>query len=148
MSPNPDKAQGAISGLTTEEAEAKLAQFGPNEPSAAKQHSILADLAHVFANPLTLILLIAAIGSAFLGDAVDAGIIAVIVLLSAAMDFSQTYRSQRAIEQLRDRVAPTATVLRDGKWKEMMRRELVPGDIIRLVRRRSGSRRRAPVGCA
>src|SRR5208282_5327384 len=62
----------------------------------------------------------------------DAGIIGVIVLLSAAIDFAQTYRSQRAIEQLRDRVAPTATVLRGGEWKEMPRRDVVPGDIVRL----------------
>src|SRR5208337_628415 len=55
-----------------------------------------------------------------------------IVLLSAAIDFAQTYRSQRAIEQLRDRVAPTATVLRGGEWKEMPRRDVVPGDIVRL----------------
>jgi Mg2+-importing ATPase len=86
----------------------------------------------MFMNPLTLILLFAAGASAFLGDAVDAGIIGAIVLLSAAMDFSQTYRSQRAVEQLHDQVAPTATVQRDGAWREIRRREVVPGDLVRL----------------
>ena len=83
-------------------------------------------------NPLVLILIIAAVASAFLGEKVDAGIIATIVLLSAAIDFGQTYRSQRAIEQLRRQVAPTATVLRSGEWKEIQRRDVVPGDIVRL----------------
>ena len=83
-------------------------------------------------NPLVLILVIAAGASAFLGQTIDAGIIGTIVLLSAAMDFGQTRRSQQAIDQLRDRVAPTATVLRGGEWKEIQRREVVPGDIVRL----------------
>jgi len=122
----------AIVGLTAQEAETRLDQFGPNEPAATQHHSFLSDLLHVFMNPLVLILLIAAVLSAFMGEAVDAGIIGAIVLLSAAIDLSQTYRSQRAIEQLRDRVAPTATVLRGGEWKEIRRRDVVPGDIVRL----------------
>jgi Mg2+-importing ATPase len=125
-------AQVAISGLTELEARAQLAKFGPNEPATAKHHSILSDILHVFSNPLVLILVIAAVASAFLGDKVDAGIICVIVLLSAVMDLSQTYRSQRAVDRLRGQVAPRATVLRDGEAKEIPRREVVPGDIVRL----------------
>src|SRR5208282_1827112 len=132
MSSDPNEARAAMTGLTAQEAEARLNQFGPNEPAATKHHSFLSDLVHAFANPLVLILVIAAVASAFLGDKVDAGIIGVIVLLSTAIDLSQTYRSQRAVEQLRDRVAPTATVLRDGEWREIRRRDVVPGDIVRL----------------
>ena len=131
MQPNAGETR-AIVGLTAQEAETRLDQFGPNEPAATQHHSFLSDLLHVFMNPLVLILLIAAVLSAFMGEAVDAGIIGAIVLLSAAIDLSQTYRSQRAIEQLRDRVAPTATVLRGGEWKEIRRRDVVPGDIVRL----------------
>ncbi|PYM13456.1 MAG: magnesium-translocating P-type ATPase, partial [Candidatus Rokuibacteriota bacterium] len=54
------------------------------------------------------------------------------VLLSAALNFVQTYRSQQAAERLRDVVAPRASVLRDGQWVEIPRRELVCGDVIRL----------------
>ena len=132
MPPDSSEARVAIVGLTAQEAEARLEQFGPNEPATAKQHSFLTDLLHQFTNPLVLILLIAAIASAFLGEKVDAVIIGVIVLLSAAIDLSQTYRSQRAVEQLRKQVAPTATVLRGGEWKEIQRREVVPGDVTRL----------------
>jgi P-type Mg2+ transporter len=132
MSPNADETRVAITGLTAQEAEARLDQFGPNEPASTQHHSFLSDLLHAFMNPLVLILVIAAAASAFLGDKVDAGIIGVIVLLSTAIDLSQTYRSQRAVEQLRAQVAPTATVLRDGNWKELRRRDVVPGDIVRL----------------
>ena len=132
MSPNADETHVAITGLTAQEAEARLDQFGPNEPAATRHHSFLSDLLHVFMNPLVLILVLAAAASAFLGQAVDAGIIATVVLLSAVIDLVQTHRSQQAVEQLRERVAPTATVLRGGEWKEIRRRDVVPGDIIRL----------------
>jgi Mg2+-importing ATPase len=132
MSPNIHETPAAIVGLTAQEAEARLEQFGPNEPAAKQQNSFLSDLLHQFTNPLVLILLVAAIVSAFLGEKVDAGIIGVIVLLSAAIDLSQTYRSRQAIQQLQERVAPTATVLRGGEWKEIQRRDVVPGDIVRL----------------
>jgi Mg2+-importing ATPase len=132
MSPNTNQTQSAISGLTPQEAEARLAQFGPNEPAATRHHSFLFDFLRAFANPLVLILVIAAVISAFMGEAVDAGIIGVIVLLSALIDVTQTYRSQQAMERLRNRVAPTATALRGGEWKEIRRHDIVPGDIIRL----------------
>ena len=132
MSPNADETRVAIIGLTAQEAAERLDRFGQNEPAATQHYSALSDLLHVFMNPLVLILVIAAVASAFLGDTADAGIIGVIVLLSGAINLSQTYRSQRALEQLRDRVAPTATVLRGGDWKEIKRSDVVPGDIIRL----------------
>jgi len=132
MSSDTNQIPIAITGLTSQEAEARLDTFGPNEPAATRHYSFLSDFLHVFMNPLTLILVIAAIVSAFTGDVVDAGIIGIIVLLSGAIDLSQTYRSQRAVEQLRNQVAPTASVLRGGEWKEIQRRDVVPGDIFRL----------------
>jgi len=130
MSPKPEQA--APKGLTTQEAATRLGQFGPNEPASTKHTSFWSDVAHVFMSPLVLILVIAAVASAFLGEKVDASIIGVIVFLSAVIDLTQTYRSQRAVERLRDRVAATATVHRDGEWKEVKCREVVPGDIVRL----------------
>jgi Mg2+-importing ATPase len=132
MSPNSSQTQVKITGLTPQEAEARLDQFGPNEPATTQHHSLLSDLLHAFSNPLVMILVIAAIVSGFMGQVVDAGLIGVIVLLSAAIDVTQTYRSERAMEGLRDQVAPTASVLRGGEWKEIRRRDVVPGDIVRL----------------
>src|SRR5215467_1913347 len=62
----------------------------------------------------------------------NAGIIAGMVLIGTGINFFQTYRSKIAIENLRARVAPTATALRDGHWQEVDRKKLVPGDTIRL----------------
>jgi Mg2+-importing ATPase len=128
-----EKLWSSEQGLTSEEAARRLGEAGPNEPTPARRTGSAVQLLRLFANPLVLILLIASGVSAFLGEIVSASIIAGIVLLGIAVNFVQTYRSQRAIERLREGVAPTATVLRDGSWCEVPRRELVLGDIIRLV---------------
>jgi len=119
-------------GLSSQEGAARLDQFGPNDPAPHKRHSAIVDFLRLFLNPLVLILLIAAAISISLGEATDAGIIIAIVVLSNTLDFTQTHKSQRAMEQLRQRVAPTATVLRDGKWQELPCVDIVPGDVVRL----------------
>jgi len=119
-------------GLTSETAAQRLAQYGPNNPSPRKRRSAVADFLRLFSNPLVLVLLIAAAASAALGDATDASIILAIVILSNALDFTQTRRSQRAVEQLQAQVAPKATVLRDGQWVDIPCAEVVRGDVVRL----------------
>ncbi len=119
-------------GLTSIEAAERLTRFGPNDPAPLRARSGVAQLLTLFLNPLVIILLIAALASAFLGEIVNACIIVTIVLTGVAINFIQTYRSQRAIEHLRDQATPTATALRDSKWLEVLRREIVPGDVIRL----------------
>jgi Mg2+-importing ATPase len=120
------------SGLTTQEARKRLAEVGPNEPAPARHRSVLLLFLSFFASPLSVILLIASLVSALVGELVNASIIATIVLLSVVLNFIQTFRSQRAADRLRDQVAPSATALRDGVWAEVLRRDLAPGDIIRL----------------
>jgi len=127
----PPKSPSAA-GLSSAEAEARLDQYGPNEPAPAKRSSTVVELLLLFLNPLVIILLVAALASLVLGDASDAVIILVIVLLSIAINFIQTYRSQQAINRLRADVAPTATVLRDGTWQEIARRKVVPDDVVRV----------------
>ena len=121
-----------LTGLTTAEAAARLREVGSNDPAPAQRSSAVRDFLKLFLNPLVLILLIAAVSSAVLGDAPSAAIIIVIVLLSNVLDFTQTHRSQRAVAELQARVAPTVTVLRDGKWQEVRRTDIVPGDVVRL----------------
>ena len=120
-------------GLTSVEAERRLVQFGHNEPSAAGRTAPLFQLLLLLANPLAIILLVAGAISAALGEVVNASIIITMVLFSVALNFIQTYRSQKAVDSIRKEVAPTANVLRDGKWIEIPRRELVPGDVIKLA---------------
>jgi P-type Mg2+ transporter len=119
-------------GLTSLEAEARFKQFGPNDPAPPRQRSVFAELLPLFVNPLIIILLIAAGISGFIGQMLDAGIIVGMVLIGVSINFYQTYRSKIAIENLRARVAPTASVVRDCRWQEIDRKQLVPGDTIRL----------------
>ncbi len=120
-------------GLTSEEAHKRLDKYGPNDTTGVKRSSGVVQFLRLFLNPLVAILLLAALVSAILGDQINASIIIAIVLLSNILNFVQTYQSQNAVEKLRAKVSPTATVLRDGTWIELPRRELVPGDLIRLA---------------
>ncbi len=119
-------------GLTSREASGRLSIVGANELAAARRTAGILQFLSFLTNPLVLVLLIASAVSGVLGDLLNASIIAVIVLMSATVNFVQTYRSQQAAERLREAVAPTASVLRDGGWVELPPRELVPGDVIRL----------------
>lgn len=62
----------------------------------------------------------------------DAAIIIAMVLIGVTINFAQSHRSQVAAMKLRDQVSPTATVLREDEWRELPRKEVVPGDIVRL----------------
>jgi P-type Mg2+ transporter len=119
-------------GLTQREAEELLRRFGPNDPSPRKRTALLIELLLLFLNPLVVILILASVISVIVGQATDAVIILVIATLSVAINFLQTYRSEQAVLRLRAHVSLTATVLRDRKWQELPREDLVPGDLVRL----------------
>ena len=120
-------------GLTSQEAHKRLEQYGPNDTTGVKQVPGVVQFLRLFLNPLIVILIIASIVSAALGDPVDAGIILLIVLASNTLNFVQTHRSQQAVDKLRASVALTATALRDGACGEIPAKDLVPGDVIRLT---------------
>ncbi len=120
-------------GLSKQLARARLTEFGLNELEPSMRRSLILQILSYFVQPLVAILLIASLASALLGESLNAVIIVVMVLGSIALDFVQTSRSQNAADHLRTKVAPSASVLRDGIWTELPRREIVPGDVIRLV---------------
>jgi Ca2+-transporting ATPase len=119
-------------GLTSNEAEKRFAETGPNEIQAAKQISAWKILLEQFKNILILILLFATAISFFLGHGVESISIAVIVLFAVGLGFVQEFRAERAIEALRQMAAPTASVFRDGLEVNIPSRNLVPGDVILL----------------
>ena len=126
--------RAAPPGLTTAEAQRRLASDGPNDLGAIRRGSgNVRQILVALVNPLVLLLLAAGAVSAVLGQLVNAVLIASMVLLSVTLNFVQTFRSQRAVERLRRDVAPTATALRDGKWTWIPRRDLVVGDRVRLA---------------
>jgi Mg2+-importing ATPase len=120
-------------GLSSLEAARRRAEVGDNEPAPARGRSIFLELLQSFANPLVILLLVATVVSAAVGQLVDAAIVLVIVVVGTTIGFTQTYRSRRATERLREGVAVTATILRDGSFRELPRREVVPGDVVRLT---------------
>ncbi len=120
-------------GLSSAEADLRLERWGPNEAAPPRRFEALRELARYLANPLVLILLLASTVSAVLGQVLSSAIIALMLVLSVALNFTQAYRSQVAARRLRERVGHTATVVRDGTPREVPAREIVPGDVIRLL---------------
>ncbi len=121
----------AGAGLSSFEAAACLAQFGPNQLRPHKQSVVLQFLSR-FRNPLVLVLLVASAISAATGDATSASVIVVMVLLSVILDFVQEHRAGQAAEKLASQVALKVQVLRDGQPQECPAADLVPGDVVLL----------------
>jgi len=119
-------------GLSSADAESRLREFGPNEPMQSQRLSVWREFAPLFLNPLALVLIVAGVVSGMLGEVADAAIIVTVVLLGAAINFRQTFRSHRAMARLQEQVSLRATLLRDHAWVELPRRQVVPGDIVRL----------------
>ncbi len=120
------------SGLTEAEAQRRLVEYGPNELKEAKRISPFQIFLSQFKNFLILILLVAVIISAFIGDKIEALVIFVIVIFAVFLGFIQEYRAEKAMAALKRMAAPGARVLRNGEEREIPARELVPGDIVLL----------------
>ncbi|MFN4148736.1 MAG: magnesium-translocating P-type ATPase [Rhodocyclaceae bacterium] len=123
---------GDSAGLSATEAARRLALNGPNQIRPLRKRALLVQFLLRLRNPLVLILLAASLVTALTGDATGAAIIGAIVLLSITLDFVQEYRAGQAAERLAQRVAVTATVLRDGTLREVPVTEIVSGDVVRL----------------
>jgi Mg2+-importing ATPase len=119
-------------GLSSDEARARLRDGGPNTISRKRGASAPAAFARQFRSPLVLILIFAAIVSGFVGEGGETIIIGVIVLASCVLSFTQEYGASRAMEALTARIARKAVVLRDGNEAYVPVEEIVPGDVVRL----------------
>lgn len=121
-------------GLIAKEPTARLARDGANELPRADCVSVWRILAERFRNVLIIILLIAVALSAFLGETLEAVVIAVIVLFAIVLGFVQELRAERALEAPRRMAAPASTVNRGGRELSVPPRELVVGDLIPVAR--------------
>jgi len=119
-------------GLSQEEAQKRLQEFGPNELKKEKGKSPIKLFVEQFTDILIIILLIATGLSIYLGELIDAIVIIAIVMACAILGFVEEYRSEKALEALKKMTAPTAMVLRDGKEEKIQTISLVPGDIVLL----------------
>lgn len=129
-------------GLTEKEAQRRLKKFGPNLLKKKKKVSRFSILLSQFKNPIILILIFAVIISAVVGDFVEGAIILAIIGLSGFLSFIQEYNAANAVEKLLEVVKTRVSVIRDGRRKDVLQEEIVPGDIISLS---AGSR--IPADC-
>jgi Ca2+-transporting ATPase len=119
-------------GLSTEEAERRLQEFGPNELVERKGVTPLKIFLVQFKDMFVIMLLIAIVISVGIGEIPDAATIGVIVVLNAVVGFVNEYRSEKAMEAMKKLTAPKARILRDGTEKMILSKEVVPGDVALL----------------
>jgi P-type Ca2+ transporter type 2C len=119
-------------GLSQREATLRLGQYGPNELRSTGIRSPWRILWEQLTARMVLVLIAAAILSALLGDYKDMAAISAIVVLNAALGFSQDYRAEKALAALERMAVPVVKVRRDGEVREVPAARLVPGDIILL----------------
>lgn len=124
--------ESSDSGITANEARRRLDHVGPNALKEAARTPLWRRFLSEFESPLVVLLIVAAVISALLGEWLDAAAIGVIVLLNAVFGFVQESRAEHAIAALQQMVALKATVLRDGVETLVDARSLVPGDVLRL----------------
>jgi P-type Ca2+ transporter type 2C len=122
--------QTSAAGLSAAEAGRRLAEHGPNLIVEGRRRSWRALLAAQFLDVPILVLLGAAILAGLIGDAVDTVVILAIVVLNAAIGFSQEFRAERALAALKAMAASSAAAMRDGRLTIVPAAELVPGDIV------------------
>ena len=123
---------GVAAGLSSDEAQRRLAQFGPNEIRREAATNRLILLARQFTSPVIWLLLAASVLSLALGELLDAAAIAIILVINGAIGFFQEHRAERAMAALRSMTAPRARVLRDGHSVVVPANTIVPGDVLVL----------------
>lgn len=119
-------------GLSSVEAAARLATFGPNALPVAQKPSILKRVIAQITNPLIYVLLGSATISLLLGHFVDSGVILAVVVINAVVGIVQEGRAEKALDAIRDLLAPRASVLRDGQRVGIAASDVVPGDVLLL----------------
>ena len=119
-------------GLTTEEVNKRLEQYGYNELAEGKRKTTLQVFIEQFKDFLVIILIVAALISAFLGKLESTIVIVVVVLLNAILGTVQHRKAEQSLNSLKALSSPTAKVLRNGEKVEIPSREVVVGDILFL----------------
>ncbi len=127
---NTQQADLAI-GLTTEQAAERLKQCGPNEVSERRESRWLAFARQLWA-PVPWMLEAAVVLTLVLGKLADAVIICILLVFNAVVSLVQQDRASGALDLLRRRLAVEARVRRDGEWRRVLARDLVPGDVVHV----------------
>lgn len=119
-------------GLTSKAAQEKLAQVGPNALVEGKKKSVVEVFLEQFKDLMVIILIVAAVISAFTGNLESTAVIIVVLILNAILGTVQHVKAEKSLEALKSLSAPAAKVLRNGKKQEIAAKDVVPGDILLL----------------
>ncbi len=119
-------------GLSTQEATARAAQYGPNKLSEGKKKSTLQVFLEQFKDLLVIILLVAACISAASGNLESTIVIFAVLILNAILGTVQYLKAEKSLESLKAMSSPSAKVMRNGTRIEIPSAEVVPGDIVLL----------------
>ena len=119
-----------VDGLSEPEAGSRLGRYGPNVLPAAKRDGPLVRFLRQLSSPLVLILLVAGVVTAVLGEPVDSSVIFAVVLLNTVIGYVQETKAQAALDALRSMVRTEARVVRGGRARRVPSDEVVPGDLV------------------
>lgn len=127
-----ESQQSSMDGLTSQQSEERLQQYGKNQLAEGKKKGVLAVFFSQFKDLLVLILLVAGVISAFSGNLESTIVIVAVLILNAVLGTVQYFKAEKSLESLKAMSSPTAKVLRDGKRMEVSSLDIVPGDIVFL----------------
>jgi Ca2+-transporting ATPase len=119
-------------GLSSGEAKERLAKYGENALVEGKKETVFQVFLDQFKDLMVIILIIAALISAFTGDAESTIVIIAVLILNAVLGTVQHVKAEKSLESLKSLSSPSAKVLRDGQKVEIDSKKLVPGDILVL----------------
>ncbi|MBI4998589.1 MAG: cation-transporting P-type ATPase [Rhodocyclales bacterium] len=120
-------------GLSDDEAAARLLKHGPNRPKSQPSRHAALRLLDQLIQPLVAVLIAAGIVTALLGEWVDTGVILGVVIINAIVGFIQEGRAESALAALARAVSTETTVLRGGRTRRIDAEQLVPGDVVHLA---------------
>jgi calcium-translocating P-type ATPase len=119
-------------GLSTDEAEKRLQNYGANLIQKKKKDNALKLMWRQINNPLIWVLIGSSLVAILLGKITDGLVVMAVVIINTIIGFIQEYRAEKAIEELSGMIPENATVTRDGRKISISVSEIVPGDIIEL----------------
>ena len=126
-----DKKQN-MAGLTATEAKRLQEQYGKNELTARKKESFFKKILHIICEPMFLLLIVAATIYFILGESRDGAIMLIFVVGIISIDVIQEWKTDKALNALKDLSAPHVTVIRDGKEQTIASADLVPSDLMMI----------------
>ncbi|WP_010631526.1 calcium-translocating P-type ATPase, PMCA-type [Sporolactobacillus vineae] len=122
----------AEQGLSSDEVQRRLAEYGENKLKSKPKKSVLALFFSQLRDMLIYVLLGAAVITLVIGEYADTVIILIVVVLNAVIGVFQEFKAEKAMEALQKMTAPKALVRRDGEIREVEARTIVPGDVVVL----------------